>query len=278
MREIKLNDVEYLRGKIISASVDEEQLEFKNGVALAKASITSRYYGGTKEYECYGLIDEEFNEVYDDDEKKSGNDFRATRNLMFIGYNIDAYRFQENDFIIGVSCQDDALTWKEYRHVRIVDGAPTRINILYNKPVATSVLGVVISGGTLYDINNGKVVASKLTSISEAENQPGVFDVTARIVLEQYKGRYELVDYLFFKIDSTGKIVSRVLSSLENGYLEISPEVSVEDLIENRTHYLQEREVQFGEELSEFRKCIDTTTKGSAGHVMKMQPIDKNNQ
>ncbi len=277
MREIKLNDVEYLRGKIISASVDEEQLEFKNGVALAKANIVAMQYGQKKAYECYGLIDEEFHEVYGDVKQE---DFKAQRNLMFLRYNLSIERFLDNDYIVKVSCgADDDRLWIEYRHIRVENGVPKIINKI-SEPIKTKVDRLVIcsySGGLcLYDVSMGAVITPYLSSIKE--NEGGLFDVSIRIKLGSRKDKYDLTDYLFFRIDSNGKIVSSVLSSLENGYLDVSPEESTGKLVEKRKQYIEEREVQFGEELSEFRKCIDTTAKGSAGHVIQMKPVDENNQ
>ncbi len=282
MREIKLNDVEYLRGIVKRATVDESSLKFINGVALVEATVVSERFGGDNTFNCFGLIDENFQEVYNDKSPSVGG-----RNLMFLPYNIKAERFSDNDFVVEVPCSDgENASWVEHRHIRVVDGLPTVINKIGGWPVRTRKEGLVIAetfrnlvdGWILYDINEGKFVTPQLVSIRETEENGGLFDVTLKVALEKSKSRYELIDYLFFRIDSSGKIISSILSTLENGYLDIASEGSIEELITNRKQYLQDREVQFREELSEFRKCIDTTTKGSAGYVMKMQPIDENNQ
>jgi len=276
MREIKLNSVEYLRGKILSASVDEEKLEFINGVALARATVISNNGGGDDVFACYGLIDEHFLEVYADTQK---NDFKAQRNLMFMKYNLGAERILDNDFVIKVACGADNGSWIEYRHIRIVDGVPMTVNKI-GKYVRTKLDRLVICNWYdsfyLYDISTGKIVTPHLASIRETDENDKLFDVSVEVMLEE--GKYGLVDNLFFRIDSKGNIVSSVLSSLENGYLDVVPdETSIEELVQSRKQYLQEREVQFGEELKEFRESIGTTTKGSSSHVIKMVDPNKNN-
>lgn len=277
MREIKLNNNRYLRGIINRAIVDESRLEFINGVALAEATIVKVGYGKENAYHCFGLIDENFQEVYSDDLRSDGE-----RNLMFLKYNRKAERFSDNDYVVEVPCPDgENASWIEHRHVRVVDGTPTLINNIGGWPVRARKEGLVIAktfyGWVLYDINNGVFITPYLVSIREAEDIDGLFDVTLKVALEDAINIYDLVDYLFLRIDSTGKIVSGVLSSLENGYLEVSPDLSIEELAKNRKQCLKKREVQFGKELSEFKKNIGTTTKGSTGHVIKMVDSNINN-
>lgn len=273
MREIKLNSVEYLRRNIISATVDEDQLEFKNGVALARAVVTSSYHG--KVYSCWGLIDEQFQEVYSDSQQE---DFKAQRNLMFMEYNLGAERLLDNDYIIKVACGADNGTWIEYRHIRVVDGIPMTINKI-GKYVRTKLDRLVICSWYdsfyLYDISTGKMVTPHLASIKETDENDELFDVSIKVMLEN--GNCGLVDNLFFRIDSEGNIVSKVLSSLENGYLDVAPEESIEELVQSRKQYIQEREEQFEKELKEFRESIGTTVKGSSSHVIKMVDPNKNN-
>ncbi len=63
MKEIKLNKVGYLRGEIVSATVDETKLEFKNGIALAEATVIEIVGNCEKKYRCLGLVNENYCEV-----------------------------------------------------------------------------------------------------------------------------------------------------------------------------------------------------------------------
>lgn len=273
MREIKLNCNPFLlsRQNILKVEVDENDLDFRNGVALAEATCTiitdSRT---TKTVECYGLIDEEFKEVYNDE-------YTLESELMFFLCNKEAYRLSDNDYIIAVACSDgENAKWTDYRHIRTVDGVPTFINQNLGKPYRTGIENVVIlnmssgfHGKVLYDFSLGKEITPRLASIKEAEGAPGLFDVEARITLEPKENQYELIDHLFFRIDGTGRIVSNVVSSLDNDYLSVLEGCTTEKLIEDRTNSLRNRAAQFEEEVKEFRKKSTILPKKSSGYVIK---------
>jgi len=278
MKEIRLNNIKYIRGNIKSATIDEEELKFINGVALVEATIVENRGGTDTTYKCFGLIDEEFNEVYADQSKIISN---MERNLMFFRYNNSAERFSDDDYIVEVACRADDRTWTEYRHIRIIDGIPMLINKLGGKPMRTKKEGLVIvdllKWKVLYDINKCVFITPGLVSIKEADNNGDLFDVTARVTSESTKNDYELVDYLFFKINSSGQVVTSILSSLENGYLTISEACSTEELIKNRKQSLAVRETQFSEEVTEFRSTISSISREGLDHAIKMNPVGENN-
>ncbi len=264
MKEIKLNDCSYLRDKVTKAKVDDTKLEFRNGVAIAKASIYALDYA----YLCYGLINEDFQEMFAN--KLSS---RYECNLMFFPYNKEILRFGDNDFIVTVDCTDgnDCRSWTEIRHIRIVDGFPTLINRLAGSCTKTTDETVAImdssSGKALYSIERGEVITPSLDSIEESSTYCGVFDVMTRVIPRPSESFYHFVDYLCFKIDSEGKRVSAVLSSLDNGYVECKSNLSVRELLSERAEELSFRTESFTELVSSFERkdfVLD-----AAGYVKK---------
>lgn len=222
----KLNEVNYLRGEVISAEIDDTNLDFRNGIAVVKASIaTLDFYRRKGHYESWGLINESYEEEYED----KSNLFE--RNLMFVPFNKNIVRCGDNDFIVEVTCRDDNRIWTEYRHIRIVDGVPTLINRNIGGCQKTSLENIIIAGfnnKTLYDTNEGRALTPPLAKIEESQEEE-IFNVVAKIEVDSSY----CVDYLFFKVNRKGIIVSRVLSSLANGFLGESY-ISIDDLLSKR--------------------------------------------
>lgn len=225
MRSIKLNEVNYLRDAVISAKIDDSDLDFRNGIAVAKANITiSDFCKHESHYECWGLINESYEEVYED----KINLFE--RNLMFMPFNKSIVRYGDNDFIVEVSCRDDNRIWTEFRHIKVIDGVPTLVNRNLGGCQKTSLENIVIAGfrnKTLYNISEGTKVTPPLMKIEEFQEE--IFNAVVKI---QAENSY-YVDYLFFKINKEGKIISRVLSSLANRFLD-EPYVSIDGLLLKR--------------------------------------------
>ena len=227
MKSIKLNEVNYLRDEIISAEIDDTNLVFRNGIAVVKASITiGNFCTNKSHYVCCGLINENYEELY----KDKSNLFE--RNLMFMPFNKSIVRCGNNDFIVEVSCRDDNRIWTEYRHIRIVDGVPTLINRNLGGCQKTSFENIVIAGyrnKTLYDTNEGRALTPPLMKIEESQEE-GIFNVVAKIEVDSSY----CVDYLFFKINSEGIIVSRVLSSISASKFLTESYTSINDLLSKR--------------------------------------------
>lgn len=230
MITIKLNDVGFFREKEISAEINDTNLDFRNGIAVAKANLTifAPCVQGTS-YECVGLVNENYEEAFADKNN------RFALNLMFMPFNKSIIRCGDNDFIVEVSCRDDNRIWTEYRHIKVINGVPTLINRNLGGCQKTSLENIVIAGfnnKTLYDTNDGKKVTSPLTKIEESQEE-GIFNAVAKIQIENSY----CTDYLFFKINREGIIVSKVLSSLENRFLD-EDYVAADDLLSRRKEQL----------------------------------------
>lgn len=258
MKEISLNKVTYLRSTITSIIVDETKLEFKNGVAVAEADVSARdLFNESYTYKCMGLIDENFHEVYAD--SHHGNEIKE-RNLMFLPYNKNIIRCGDNDFIVEVYCGDDGASWTEYRHIRIVDGIPLMQNKL-NKCQITNHENLVISGYTgynrLYDVTTGEYITPVLYDIKESKVNTEVFDIVAKITSSEEKNSW-YVEYLYFKINTKGQIVSKILSSLASDYIfDCLPiGTSVEEVINDRKEKLKTMEEHFKNMTLEFENNV----------------------
>jgi len=282
-KEIKLHKASYLDRESVLAGIlfpeEERKLEFRNGIALAEVVVY--YTDGDQEdcYHCFGLIDENFQEVYAAEKINI-----AERNLMFFEYNRKAERFSDNDYLVEYVHKKAMFGLPECvenRHIRVVNGVPTLIRVFDSWPVKTRKEGLVIiktsDGFILYDMIKGTFVTPELVSIKESEENTGLFNVTLRVTLEKSENKFEFVDYLFFWIDSKGQIVSSVLSSLENGNLTyISEGCTIGELLETRKECLRVRESQFGEEVREFDEANDLTSKDEVGRAIEMKPVDDN--
>lgn len=258
MKEIKLKELIFKRNEI-SATVDEKNVEFKNGVALVRASVVVDHLGNLTTYQCYGLIDENFQEVYSISSTDSPSEFSAKENLMFFPKNTLSLRIGDNDFIVKTVCRISGLFAEVYEHVHIDEnGKPIKISSDLGIPKKTKYDNLVIlsmgNGYMLYDINKGSVVTPRLYSIKESETDEQTFDVVEKIALNDKENGFGFVDYLSFKIDGKGNLVTAVLSSLESAYLDVPNGVTVEEFLRMRREELEERRNQFREELLEFRK------------------------
>ncbi len=266
MKEIKLNDCSYLRGRVIeSVRVDETKLEFRNGVAVAEANVRGgdRYNPFWDTWE--GLINENFQEVFGDTLPDS-----YERNLMFLPYNKKITRFGDNDFIVNMSCYESGRQWKEYRHIRTVNGFPTLVNRVSccNKKVNEALMIMGKNKKALYSVESGEMLTPYVDSISESEMYYDIFDIMTSVSSLSFEKFKQLNDVLCFKINSAGRTVSKVLSSLEDGYLPYGNDLIVEELLEQRQADLTFRVDDFEETIKSFQS--DDSDLKKAGYVKKI--------
>ncbi len=222
MREITYHNrryLSYLRSNDSVISVDEEQVHFINGIAAV--NITD-----SKGKMCSGIINEEYQEVFDDDEYQYG---KACRNLMFLRYNTNIFRCGENDFIVCTRRGDDYHFYYTNMHIRIVDRKAMCINKDIGEYFKTNLENILIIGGNrnwhnkgLYDITKGKQICEGYDEISVIDGDPNRFFVKKRITSLTEESTSEdlyLTDNLYFQIDQNGHIISKVFSERKIQYL-----------------------------------------------------------
>lgn len=242
MRNIRLNDVSYLRRTDVSAVIEEDNLDFRAGMAVAKACIS----GSRQEsYECFGVIGENYKELYDDSIK--GN--FGERNLMFLSYNRNIVRLSDNDFIVEVLCGDDGRSWTEIRHIKVIDGVPTLVNKNLGGCIKTSFDNLIIVGSgyrgyALYDVNKGITITPYLMSIKESYSR--LFEVATKVDCDAL-GQ---TDYLFFRLNEKGELVSEVLSTIENDFIDFDG--TLEELLVTRGAMALEKAQELAKKIDGF--------------------------
>lgn len=241
MKEIKLNPTLLIQ-RPISAVVDETTLEFKNGVAVAEAII--KCYGTDKTYKCFGLIDENFCEVYGD---VIDGDI-TSQSLMFYRFNKNIVRCGDNDYIVEVSCTDYDRSWTEFRHISIENGVPIFVNKLgtpyFPKKRHSNLVTVGTIGGCyrIYDVLKRCYITPELSYIRPSVEDDRVFDVSLSMTADCDD---LVLDHLYFKIDTQGNIVSDAISTLDNGRIIISESMSAFDFVEKRRAKLNTQKNDF---------------------------------
>lgn len=268
MKEIKLNDYPYFlrKGRVESARIDETKLEFRNGVAVAEATVAitgADNHMGV--YVCSGLINEKFEEVFG--EKVETNFVESA--LMFIPGNKRILRFGDDDFIVDSRWGADVSN-KEYLHIRTQNGVLELMNYDLGPCTKTSDDTIAIIGEdekALYSIEHAKELTPYVESISESETYDGIFDVIAKVKPLDVENYSQLLDFLYFKMNAEGRCVSSVLSSLENGYIYPRSNILVSDLLEERREELTFRAQTFEDMVNSFQSNDRGLEK--AGYVKK---------
>ncbi len=206
MKKIKLRKFTKGIRKEIPVYVDSQKVEFQEGLAVVKGLCLTDGKRGDYYGTLYGVINEDFEEAFDDT--------MLGRNLMFMAYNRKIERFGDKDFVVKVHCTDEVYKeWMEYRHIRVQEGKAVLINNIgsYQKTQDSKVL--LVNKSYLYDIEKGKVITPAFTRMEEDKENPGLFKVLMAITgdIQVLNKQIKPVDYVYFKCDKE-RIVSPVFS------------------------------------------------------------------
>ncbi len=160
MKEIKYyKNRPYLRYGIESLEVEETNLVFEGGFAIAEATMSGtdmQFQPFT--YTCTGIITEGYHEAFDD--------IGQSRYLMFVPNNKQIVRCGKNDFIVKVACENGESTTYEYKHIRVIDGIPTLMNKDIGGCTKTEDGNIITSNG-LYNPIKGEFLSSTHSYKSE---------------------------------------------------------------------------------------------------------------
>jgi len=227
MKTITYHDRKYLRKNNLVMLVNEEEVHFINGIAAVNAIVIDR--NSEEKTICSGIINEEYQEVFDD-EDQYGN-YLIRRNLMFLEYNTNILRCGENDFIVSVCRGNDDFSYTVNKHIRIKDMKATLVNEdigYYFKKNNENIL--IIDGmfnrheKKLYNIAKGEFLKEAYDEIFIIEDNPNCFTVKKRVnSLTEESSKNEdlyLSDDLYFQIDQDGNIISKVFSQRKLDYLD----------------------------------------------------------
>lgn len=268
MKEIKLNDVDYLRSSSCKTWVDENEVEFVDGIALVKVKLSGRQWNGEPfSHECFGLINEDFEELYDDSLDK-----KASRYLMFFGYNVNTLRIGKTDFLTSVKTADDGRSWTEHYHIRIIDGVPTVLNNLC-KITTTNDPEIITDGHALYDVKTATFLTRRYSYIQQRPfDESGIPTYLVSDVVTSYDYRDDdpkrtfypinketgIVDSLSFVIDGEDRIISQIYSKVEHNWYVNSYDNDVNyDILKKRRRAelkeLEQRSIELSQSL-QFKK------------------------
>ena len=216
MKIVKLNEQKRKNGSFIPIEVEEEKLEFRNNIAVAKGRYTKEFRRVYGDIPIWGVINEDFEEVF------------SNANLMFYEFNQNITRFGDNDFIVKVNCAGFDQEWVEYRHVRVLENNTFLVNKWTKGFTKTDYPNIIlIDKSYLYDVQKGEVITPAFLRITKDTENPGIFKVldavSSRVVVD--KRLVKPSDYVYFKANDK-KIVSKVISLLDNKELDLPENIS----------------------------------------------------
>ena len=206
-----IHEYPYLRSDVVSIRVNKENLCFREGMAVAKAIVTykgmdSKFYT----YECMGVINENFEECFDD-QHFEGED------LMFLPCNKEIMRCGDHDFIVRVEKENAIQNGVEYHHIRIYSKVPMLVNRdLVKQPFGTILPTdkeeIIVAGNQFYSVSTCSYLTRPLTSIEKAEGYPRVFLIRDFIKPENMETE-DFSEYLQFSMNTSFELESGILSS-----------------------------------------------------------------
>ncbi len=245
MKEIVFNkDRSYLRTGIQKIEI-EENPEFLNGLAIAKATIHSfflehhysAYVPKTRIYLCEGLINTKYEEAfyakYDTDIEKYLIFREENRHITRVG----------TDFIIETLENNK----KGYTHLKVNGTKVELIQENLSNFTFTSFENLAIINSQFYFITANKYYGPKFKSLKEDPSRPGEFIVIDEIRILNQGNEYPLIDTIAFRMNHNFELKSFVYSLNEPGIpLDISSTNYV-DLHKEREQQLLEKEIKFKE-------------------------------
>ncbi len=214
MKEIKLKST-ILREEVLNAQVDETTLDFHNGLAIAKAIVTTKgLFDVPYIYECMGVINENFEEVF---YTTPSVDFE--KYLMFLPFNQDIIWAGSDSFRVttkkslgvreGSSYIEDVLLCLDRETFAL-----TSPNINHFIPTETEDIAIV--NQRLYRLSKKVFLTHQLYQLQEIKKN--TFYVMDKVMSKRFGEGIEnfLYDFLSYQIDGDGNVISPVYSKIAN--------------------------------------------------------------
>lgn len=249
MEEVKINDVPYLRTGVQSITYDPKSVTFINGIGVAKANIV---FGRNEKYECYGLINEQGEEVFSDKETY------AERSLMFLPYVQKITRVSDNDFICQILCGEDGYTRTELRHIRLEGNTAERVDVKISSFELADIPDLMIVNNTLYKISEAKFVSNPYLRLHYlGEGEFSVKDVITSLECDglKYKNKDTAeYDYFHFRINQNDERTTGIFSKLMCDFYPVDKTTPYKEIKEQRTEELKQREAKIIAETAILRK------------------------
>lgn len=225
MKKIIIKNKSHLGKNIANIEIDEQSLDFINGLAVAKVQIS--YTNG---YQChkYCIINENYEEAFTYDKE---ND--CSQILSLSNNNISIERITEKDFVVTSIYSKGSHSTKKNCHIKIENNIPKIIYKNFYNHKTTKCPNVIISDGRLYNVKEGIFTTRKYHYIEEILNdkqEHNKFFVTDKLEIDD-----DFSDYLSFVIDEYDHIKSPIYSEIElNLYRERIKKSEYEEIRKER--------------------------------------------
>lgn len=238
----------YLRKGVKKIEIDEENLEFINGIAVAKAKVycfllektAVGYTPRMTNYFCEGLINKSLAPVF------QTNSSEFVKYFIFAEENKKIIRFGENDFI--VEREEKGTHHSTSIHLRFINNKIYKVLETNSRVTKTSNDNLAILDNQFYYVNASKFYGPKFEILKEVSDSPNEFIVMDKIV---YKiGDISIMDILSFQMNANFQVTSKINSIIDGNYLYY-----------NTTNYLEirnERLKELEQKMSLFIKETDS--------------------
>lgn len=251
MRSISFNKRSYLRNGAQKIEIEDENLVFQNGLAIAKAKVYcntldnafSSYKLKSCTYTCEGLINENYEEAF-----FAKYESEPAKYFMFNEENKKITRFGTNDYIIEHLRKIQGKLEKRYTHLKVIDGKIFVIKENIKDFSLTSMEDVAILNHQFYIVSVSKSYGLKFTFLKEDENKPGEFIVVDKIVAPQ-NDQFPVIDILTYRMNQSFQITSFVYSLLEGNSPIFTNSIDCNEIRKERMEALQKKKELFQNEI-----------------------------
>ncbi len=247
MKRISFNNRSYLRNGVQRIEIEDENLKFINGLAIAKAKVHcatleknySFYKPKVFTYFCEGLVNENYEEAFF---AKYENE--QSKYLMFCEKNKKIVRFGTNDYIVERLEKIQGKLEKRYTHLKVIDGKIFMIKENIKDFSLTFMEDIAILNHQFYIVSVGKFFGPKFLFLKEDPNKVGEFIVMDKIAISG-ENEFPVYDVLTYRIDNHLKLTSFVYSLIEGNSPLFIDSTDSHKIREERIETLKKKKWQF---------------------------------
>lgn len=208
MKEIVLQEKStFLRGEVISATIQEEKLVFQNGLAIAEARVkTKGTIGEYHTYICMGIINEDFEEVFSIEKATD-----LEKYLMFMPFNQRIQR-NDNNFIVTVKKSMQGFVYNEDIFLYLENSARKVVAPNFSRTITTQTQGIQIVDRRLYRVAEKTFLTHQLQKLEEIRQNEFYVEDLIFSQSGNCKNENTLYDILRYKMDKDSKVISPIYS------------------------------------------------------------------
>lgn len=248
-----------LREGIQKIEIETDNLDFKNGYAVAKALVScytlEKGFSGYKPkmytFDCEGLINEKYEEAFNTNNKSN-----AAKYFMFLEETKKITRLKENYFIVESSCKEYGKYRTNFTFLGIHNKIPFVVQNNIQNFKETSTKDLVIINNQFYNLITSKFVGPKFESLEETK-KTGIFEFIDRLnIPDESDYSYSTIELLTAKVYSDFTLYSDVYSASEGDKALLTN--GIENYLEVREKRIKELKTRKTEFLSRYRFLKDS--------------------